>query len=55
MVECKIYSYFDYTKIEKTVMHFYKNYEVIDIKFSTAMDVKFNRVNYNVMIVYKEK
>jgi hypothetical protein len=55
MVECKIYSYFDYTGIERMVMLFYEKYEVIDVKFSTAIDVTFNRVNYSVMITYKEK
>lgn len=56
MIKCKIYSYFDYTGIEKMVEHFYEKYEVIDVKFSTAIDVTFNRVNYSVMIIYsKEK
>lgn len=55
MVKCKIYSYFDYTGIEQMVDHFYEKYEVVDVKFSTAIDVTFNRVNYSVMIIYKEK
>jgi hypothetical protein len=55
MVQCKIYSSFNDTSIEQIVMHFYEKYEVIDVKFSTAIDVTFNRVNYSVMITYKEK
>jgi hypothetical protein len=55
IMKCKIYSYFDYTGIEQIVMHFYEKYEVIDVKFSTAIDVTFNRVNYTVMIIYEEK
>ena len=55
MIKCKIFSCFDYTKIEKAVMRFYEMYEVVDVKFSTTIDVKFNRVDYSVMITYKEK
>lgn len=55
MVKCKIYFSFDYTAIEQVVMQFYKKYDVVDIKFSTAIDVTFNREKYSVMIIYKEK
>ena len=57
MIKCKIYSYFDYTRIEQIVEHFYvyEKYDVVDVKFSTAIDVTFNRVNYSVMITYKER
>ena len=55
MMKCKIYSYFDYTGIEQIVEHFYEKYDVVDVKFSTAIDVTFNRVNYSVMKSNKEK
>lgn len=54
-MKCKIYSYFDYTGIEQIVEYFYEKYDVVDVKFSTAIDVTFNRVNYSVMITYKER
>ena len=55
MIKCKIYFSFNYTSIEQIVEHCYKEYEVVDVKFSTAMDVTFNREKYSVMIIYKEK
>lgn len=55
MVKCKIYFSFDHTQIEEAVVYFYENYDVVDIQFSTAIDVTFNREKYSVMIIYKEK
>ena len=55
MVKCKVYSCFDSKWIEKMVALYYDTYKIVDVQFSTAIDVTFNRVNYSVMITYKEK
>lgn len=55
MVKCKVHSSFDFNVIEQMVMRFYEEYEIVDVKFSTTIDVSYNCVSYGVMIIYKEK
>lgn len=57
MIKCKIFTSTDSNWINQLIEEYYKQYEVIDIKFSTtdAAGNAFDRrdVKYSVMIIYK--
>ena len=54
MIKCGIWSYSDPKYIQCEVERCYRKYEVLDVKFSTAVrDEK--SLWYSVMIIYKEK
>lgn len=54
MVQCKIWTYSDVKYIQCEVERCYRKYEVLDVKFSTAVYDE-NSLWYSVMITYKEK
>lgn len=54
MVKCVIWTYSDPQFIEREVERSYRKYEVLDVKFSTAVYDE-NSLWYSVMITYKEK
>ena len=57
MIKCKIFTSTDSDWIKQLIEEYYKQYEVIDIKFSTtdAAGTTFDRrdVKYSIMIIYK--
>ena len=57
MIKCKVFTSTDGDWIQQLVEEYYKQYEVIDIKFSTtdAAGTTFDRraVKYSFMIIYK--
>lgn len=58
MIECKIFTSTDSDWIKQLVKEYYKQYEVIDIKFSItpAAECVFDSkgdVRYGIMVIYK--
>ena len=54
MIKCEIWTYSDAIFIQREVERCYRKYEVLDIKFSTAV-YSGNLLKYSVMITYKER
>lgn len=54
MVKCVIWTYSDPQFIEREVERSYRKYDVLDVKFSTAV-YNGNLLKYSVIIIYKEK
>lgn len=59
MIKCKIFTSTNSDWVEQLIEEYYKQYEVIDIKFSTtdAAGTTFDRrdVKYSIIVIYKRR